>query len=155
MLKRLFALGFLCFVCLTACGLVSACSKDAVISVYNRVLLAAGDNILTKDLHGERRFGVDTYTGTYEASLENASFRERLFGNTSVERTDGYHFMITADFDAEEGSASLELQRDDEAPETLFSGSGHFEAEVELGPGSGYFLLDTTAYTGDIYLSIK
>lgn len=155
MIRRLVLLIFLCLVCFTACGLISACNKDAVIGVYNRVLLAAGDNILTKDLHGERHFGVDTYAGTYQVSLENASIRERLFGNTSVERADGYHFIVAADFDAEQGTASLELQKDDEPPETLFSGSGHFETEVDLGPGSGYFLLDTTAYTGDIYLSIK
>lgn len=155
MLRRIFALVFLCLVTLTVCGLITACSKDSIIGVYNRMLQTMGDNILSQDLHGERIFGVDTYAGTYKVTLENASIRERLFGNTSVERTDGYHFVISADFDAEEGSAALELQQDGEDPRTLFEGSGHFDAEVDLGPGSGYFILDTSAYTGDIRLSIK
>lgn len=155
MIRRLILLIFLCLVCFTACSLISACSKDALIGVYNRVLLAAGDNVLTRDLHGERLFGVDTYAGTYTVSLENGTIRERLFGNTSVERTDGYSFIITADFDAQEGTAALELQQGSDDPEVLFEGTGHFETEVELGPGSAYFILDTTAYTGDIQLSIK
>lgn len=155
MFRRLFVLFSVCIFSFAVCGFLSGCSKDVLLGAYNRALQVAGEQVLTADPHGERRFGTDSYAGTYKVTLENATIRERLFGNTSVERSDGYHFEIRADFDAESGIAALELQHGSDDPEILFSGTGRFEKEVDLGPGSDYFILDTDEYTGEISLSIK
>ena len=155
MKRRLFLIIIACMICLSVPGLLSACTKDSLLGIYNRSLQAAGENVLTSHPTGDRAFGSDAYAGTYTAALEDATIREYLFGGTSIDREDGYHFALEADFDARQGSASLILEEGSEDPQVLFSGSGHFETELDLGPGSDYFVLETTDYTGDISLSIQ
>ena len=138
-------------------GTLCGCSKDSIIGMFNSIVMSLGDNSLTKneDLHGTRTFGKDTYTGSYDLICEDASFRERLFGNTSVEREDGYTLHITADFDGSEGSAALYLKEGFQDEEKLFSGPGIHDEEIEIGPGSDYFILETDHFTGNITLVIE
>lgn len=133
------------------------CSKDSVIGMFNSIIMTLGDDSLTKnaDLTGVRTFGKDTYTGTYEVICENSSFRERLFGNTSVEREDGYTLHITADFAGDEGNAALYLKEGFEEEQQLFSGSGVYEQKLEIGPGSDYLILETDHFTGKISLAVE
>lgn len=138
-------------------GTMCGCSKDSVMSMFNSVIMNLGDNALTRnaDLHGVRTFGSDTYAGTYEVVCENATFRETLFGNTSVERPDGYTLRITADFEVADGMAGLYLKEGFENVCELFKGAGIYEEEIEIGPGSDYFILETEHFTGNIALRIE
>lgn len=154
MKKRLFLICFACMFCLCAAELLSACSKDGLLDMYNRSLQAGGRNVLTRNLQGERQEGNDSYTGTYTADLKDATVREYLFGGTSIEREDGYHFTVEADFHPTQGSAALVLEEGSEEPQTLFDGTGHFETELDLGPGSAYFVLDAADCTGSVSVSV-
>ena len=52
--------------------LFSGCSKDQVLDTYNSVLQAAGSVQLTSSfsLQGERKGGIDDFTGTYQAEYD-------------------------------------------------------------------------------------
>ena len=136
--------------------LSAGCTKNAALGLYNSVLMNIGDKTLTDSsrLAGRREFGSDTYVGTYSADVEDASFEEYLFGNTSIEREGGYKLSICADFALTAGSCTLLLERDGTDPEVLFEGSGTFAGEVEFGPGSAYFLLRADGATGTIDVEI-
>lgn len=141
-------------ICMTLC--FAACTKDAILGCANAIMLGIGDDVLTKDnkLTGERTFGVDAYTGTYTASYEDATVKETLFGNTSIERAAGKQVHLRATITTQSGSASLLLLSGTEEPKVLLE-DGSLEMDLEIEPTSQYILFETKDFTGTLDMSIQ
>lgn len=141
-------------ICITMC--LAACTKEAILGCANAVMLGVGQDVLTKDtdLTGGRTFGVDSYTGTYTASYEDATVKETLFGNTSIERAAGKEVRLRATITTQNGSASLLLLSGTEEPKMLLE-DGNLEMDLEIEPSSQYILFETKNFTGTLDMSIE
>lgn len=141
-------------ICITMC--LAACTKDAILGCANAVMLGVGGDVLTKesDLTGERTFGVDSYTGAYTASYEDATLKETLFGNTSIERSAGKEVHLRATITTQSGSASLLLLSGTEEPRVLLE-DGKLEMDLEIKPSSQYIMFETKDFTGTLDITIE
>lgn len=137
--------------------ILSGCSKDEIVENYNQVLQEIGDNALSRDkeLQGTRKFGEDSYIGTYQADYDNFTGEERLFGGTSLERASGNEICISCDLDMEAGKAKLCLLTGNEEPQILCDTSTSYSNTLELPSASNYIILQTENFTGSIDLTVK
>ncbi|TEB16272.1 hypothetical protein Psfp_01499 [Pelotomaculum sp. FP] len=143
-----------------ACCLVFAltgCTKDEILGTYNDAIQAAGDAQLTsnRSLEGKRKYGVDHYTGTYDADYEDFSGTEYLFGGTSIDREAGNEIEITCNLNITDGSAKLVLQSGADDPQILIESTGDYSETIELPPAGNYIVVECDDFTGSIELEIK
>lgn len=144
----------LIFICLIS---VSACSKEEIVDGYNQVLQDIGESNLTsdKELQGERKFGEDSYVGSYEADYKEYSGEEKIFGGTALERDSGNEISIECNIRMEDGKIRLLLQTGDSDPKVLFETSGNYSDTLELPSASNYITIQADNFTGTIDLNIK
>ena len=57
---------------LTGCSFLGNIDKDTVLEKYDKFIGVMGQRVLTEDkkLKGERKFGIDTYVGSYESKIQ-------------------------------------------------------------------------------------
>lgn len=139
-----------------ACCLVS-CAKDTILDFANAVISNIGDNVLTKgyDLQGRRKFGQDSYTGTYSGEYNNDTVREVLFGSTSIERRSGNKVQMHVNLAEDQGSGTLLLVRDGKDPEILLDGTGTLDTEIDVCPGSSYLIFESRDFSGTLNVSVE
>lgn len=117
-----------------------------------------GDRVLTKDksLVGERVFGEDNYVGTYEASYQQFSSAEYLFGGATLGTDEGKEIQITYNADIQSGEVSVLWNNDDDSGEELilFEGSGEQSETVEIKGGWEYLIIKGKELEGNIKLDI-
>lgn len=136
---------------------ISACTKKEIVNRYNQVLQDVGKSNLTSDkkLQGERKFGKDSYVGSYEADYKKYSGEEKIFGGTALERNTGNEISIDGNIRIEEGKIRLLLQTGDDDPKVLFEAQGSYSDTIELPSASNYITIQADNFTGVIDLNIK
>ena len=147
----------LCVLALMAGCLLPGCSKDEILDVYGDVVAAVGNVGLTADfaLQGEREFGEDKYTGTYEAEYQDFSGEEGLFGGTMLERGENEHVTVAGSIRCEAGQGKLVWNCGAAEPVVVAEGEGEFSKTVYLSPGSNYFNFKAEGFTGNLELAIE
>ena len=131
--------------------------KDAILDAYGSLVDAAGALALTPDrsLQGERVWGEDDYTGTYEANYEDFSGTELLFGGTTLDREAGNTVELSCSLNIEEGEAAVFLCSGSEDPVILLSESGEYSSTIEVGGGSTYIGVWGEGVTGSVSIRIE
>ncbi|WP_052400814.1 hypothetical protein [Oceanobacillus jeddahense] len=122
---------------ITAFMLLVGCSSSGSNddeNFFSEIIRKAGDKLtsfvgepsLTKDksLEGDRSFGEDDYTGTYEAVYQQFSGRENLFGGASIDGSEGKTIQITYNANIESGEAEVFWNTADSEKQLLFEGQG-------------------------------
>ena len=137
--------------------LFSGCSKDQVLDTYNSVLQAAGSVQLTSSfsLQGERKGGIDDFTGTYQAEYDDFSGTEYLFGGTFVEREAGKDVFVQCNLENTSGTAQLFWTYGNHEVETLLEVSGRYSETLTLPEGGVYFGVIGEGFRGTIDLCIE
>ena len=140
-----------------AAGATDDSVKDAIVDAYGSLVDAAGSWVLTPDrsLQGERVPGEDDYTGTYEASYEDFSGTELLFGGTTLDREAGNTIELTCSLDIEEGDAAIFLRSGGEEPVLLLSGSGDYSGTIAVGGSSTYLGVWGEGVTGGVAIQME
>lgn len=145
--------------CFVLCCLFSlaACTKEEVTAQYNETLQAIGDENLTSDanLQGERRFGEDSYVGTYQAEYAGFTGEEIVFGGTAVEREAGNEVKLSCDLTLAEGTVQVLFQSGDNPPEVLCDTAGSHTATLPLPSGGNYLIVQAENATGSIRLTVE
>ena len=116
-----------------------------------------GEPSLTKDksLEGERVFGEDDYTGTYEAVYQHFSGRENLFGGASLAGREGKTIQITYNANIESGVAEVFWNTADSEKQLLFEGQGEHTENIDLQGGWEYLSLEGDELEADIRVKIE
>ena len=150
-------MAFLFTVLLMAGVLLPGCSREQMLEGYDTVIQAAGTLGLTasRSLEGERAFGADKYTGTYEAVYEDFTGEEYVFGGTAITRREGETLRVRCVIRAESGSMKLDRNYGSDDPVTLLEGEGTYEDVIYLTPGSNYFALVGGGFTGSVELTME
>lgn len=135
----------------------AGCSKDQVLDAYNSVLKTAGSMQLTSDfsLQGERKKGVDDFTGTYQAEYDAFSGTEYLFGGTFIEREAGKDVSVQGTLENTSGSAQLFWTYGNHEVEILLEDDGSYSETLTLPEGGVYFAIKGEAFTGTVDLTIE
>lgn len=133
------------------------CSKDQVLDAYNSVLNAAGSAQLTSSfsLQGERKSGVDDFTGTYQAEYDGFSGTEYLFGGTFIERAAGKDVSVQCTLEITGGTAQLFWTYGNHETAVLLEVSGSYSETLTLPDGGVYFGVTGDAFTGTVDLCIE
>ncbi|WP_343208167.1 hypothetical protein [Anaerolentibacter hominis] len=136
--------------------LATGCSKDTVLDGYNQLLNMVGKIALTGSLslEGEREYGSDRYTGTYQAEYQDFNGTETLFGGTGLSREEGNKLTITCKFTADEGKAVLFFSGKDD-PEVLCGEYDDWTGTVTLSGGSEYIGICGENFTGSVDLTVE
>ena len=142
---------------LLAGTLLPGCSKADILSGYDSVIRLAGELGLTgdKNLQGERQFGTDHYTGTYDVDYVNFTGTEHIFGGTALERKEGETVEITCRIEGSAGEARLICNYGSDGPMILLDGAGEYAETIYLTPGSNYFTVQCEDFTGSVELKIE
>lgn len=137
--------------------LFAGCSKEEIISEYNRIMQEVGDDSLTSDrkLQGERSFGVDSYVGEYKADYKEFSGEEILFGNTSLNREAGNSIKIVCEIEKEEGTIQLLWKEGAEEPEILLEDEGECSKTITLPSAGGYLTAAGEDFSGHMELNVE
>ena len=146
------------FVLLLLAGtLLPGCSKAQVLDAYDSVVRAAGNLGLTSaiTLKGEREFGEDRYTGTYEVDYVNFMGEESIFGGTALTWRSREALTVTWTIDGTEGTARLVWNCGADEPVVLTETYGSDVQVIYLAPGSNYFNVECENFTGRIELTIE
>ncbi len=141
-------------VCLTLI-LCSGCTKDEFLNIYENVNEKAGDMVLTSKskLKGNREFGEDHYTGTYEVAYKKFKGEEVLFGGTTIEReNDNIHIELNVE--NSDGNIKIYMKLK-EKEETLAIEDGSYEFDFNVKDGSNYLIIDGDNYSGKVDIEIK
>ncbi len=141
-------------ICLTLI-LCSGCTKDGFLNIYENVNEKAGDMVLTNKskLKGNREFGEDHYTGTYEVTYKKFKGEEVLFGGTTIEReNDNIHIEINVE--NSEGNIKIYMKLK-EKEETLAIEDGSYEFDFNVKDGSNYLIIKGDNYSGKVNIEIE
>lgn len=132
-------------------------SKDEILGYYNAAIQFAGDFELTGNfsLTGKRKYGVDHYTGTYNADYRHFSETEYLFGGTTIDREYGNSITISCCLETEEGTGEVFWISGSEEPTVLFSGDGDYTYVLTLPEGGNYIGIRGDVFTGRVEMEIK
>ncbi len=138
-------------------GILTGCSKDEILDTYNSAIRIGGYAQLTGNwsLEGQRKYGVDHYTGTYTANYEEFSGAEYLFGGTSIGREAGNEIEIACNLNIKDGKAKLLFQSGSDDPQILIESTGEYSELIKLPPSGNYILVEGDDFTGSIKLEIK
>ena len=142
---------------LSGCLIFTGCSKDEILGHYNNVIQSAGSLELTNDLSlkGTREYGVDHYTGTYNADYENFSKTEYLFGGTSIEREAGKSITVSCSLNIIDGTAKVFWVSGSNEATTLIEASGDYSGTITLPDGGNYIGIVGESFTGNVELNIE
>ncbi len=137
--------------------LLSGCDDTSFLGMYRAVVQAAGDLALTgaDALQGERAFGVDHYTGRYEARYDLFTGKETLFGGIDLNRAAGDALHVRAELSCEDGQATLMFTSSGAEPTALLSGPGVYEGDLTLPDAGNYLVLEAVGLTGQLTLEAK
>lgn len=130
--------------------------KDSILNGFNDFLHHFSTEALTdnRDLQGERKAGIDTYTGAYSAEYDNFDDTEYLFGGTGLEREDGNGLTITYKLEITQGKAELywrNKDRDAVIAEKSDAGTYH----ITLNSGDDYLILEGDGFTGSLQVTVE
>ncbi len=139
---------------LTACGKGSL--KDNFIDGYDNLLQSVSKHALTedKDLTGEREYGVDEYTGSYEADYKKFNGEEFLFGGTVLERNKGNALKVTYTLKITSGTAALYWLAAGEEY-TIASEDADDVYEFTIGSGDNYIVLKGEDFSGTLTMTVR
>ncbi len=142
---------------ISCCLALTGCSKDQILGHYNQAIQIAGFAELTKNHHltGQRKTGVDDYTGTYTANYEDASITEYIFDGTAIERATGKNITVTCTLTVTKGSAKVFWLSGSNEPAVLLEGSGTYIEELILPDGGNYFGIEGEGFTGKVEMRIE
>ena len=151
---------FILFLMMIACCfvfLLTGCTKDEIINIYNNIMQDIGDGSLTKDrkLQGERSFGSDKYVGSYCADYDGFTGTETLFGGTALERDDGNEINITCTLGITDGTAKVLFKSGADDPQVLIESTGNYSDTIKLPSASNYIIVECDDFKGSIELEIK
>ncbi len=132
-------------------------NKEEVLNQFNQKISELGDKALTTDnkLQGKRTFGIDKYTGTYNAGYKKYDGTEILFGGTDVERKLGNKLEINIHLNKESGDAVIYLANGKISKNILIEGNGEVSKTIEILDGSNYIILEGNNFSGNVEIEIK
>ncbi len=139
---------------LTACG--NGSLKDNFVDGYDNLLQSVSKHALTedKDLAGEREYGVDEYTGNYEAEYKKFNGEEFLFGGTALERNEGNSLKVTYTLKITSGTATLYWLAAGEEY-TIASEDANDVYEFTIGSGDNYIVLKGKNFSGTLMMTVE
>ncbi len=139
---------------LTACG--NGSLKDNFIDGYDNLLQSVSKHALTenKDLAGEREYGVDEYTGNYEAEYKKFNGEEFLFGGTALERNEGNSLKMTYTLNITSGTATLYWLASEEEY-TIASENANDVYEFTISSGDNYIVLKGEDFNGSLTITVE
>lgn len=140
---------------LTGCSFLGNIDKDTVLEKYDKFIGVMGQRVLTEDkkLKGERKFGIDTYVGSYEVKYNNFTGEEVLFGGTNINRENN-ELQVTWDIESEEGNIEVLYYHSSKKPQVL--NLEEWENKViSITPGSHYISLKATSFSGKVTLNVS
>ncbi len=158
--KTLIALGVaVCMIlCFAGCGVNhdEGDLKDNLIDGFNNWMQSFSKHAITKtkNLQGERKNGIDQYTGSYTASYDEFNGEEFIFGGTALDRDNGSNLEATYSLTIISGKATLYW---------LSSGEEHIICEASesdtykftLSSGDNYIVLRGDDFNGSLELTVK
>lgn len=151
-MKKVFIFLTLIILTLTLC---SGCSKDEVLSFYEKTSEQFGDLVLTinSKLKGERNFGQDHYTGTYEVVYKNFNGAEIIFGGTTIDREDeSIHIKLEVSDSIGDLKIIYKLK---EKEKVLAIQDGTYEYDFNVNDGSNYLIIKGNNYSGQVNIKIE
>ena len=149
-MKKVFI--FLTLITLTLC---SGCTKDEVLDFYERTSEQFGDLVLTikSKLKGNRDFGEDHYTGTYEVVYKNFTGEEVVFGGTTIDREEeNIHIKLEISDSIGDLKIIFKLK---EKEEVLAMKDGTYEYDFNVKDGSNYLIIKGNNYSGKVNIKIE
>ena len=149
-MKKVFI--FLTLITLTLC---SGCTKDEVLDFYERTSEQFGDLVLTikSKLKGDRDFGEDHYTGTYEVVYKNFTGEEVVFGGTTIDREEE-NIHIKLEISESKGDLKI-IFKLKEKEEVLAMKDGNYEYDFNVKDGSNYLIIKGNNYSGKVNIKIE
>ena len=149
-MKKVFI--FLTLITLTLC---SGCTKDEVLDFYERTSEQFGDLVLTikSKLKGDRDFGEDHYTGTYEVVYKDFTGEEVVFGGTTIER-ENEDIHIKLEISESKGDLKI-IFKLKEKEEVLAMKDGTYEYDFNVKDGSNYLIIKGNNYSGKVNIKIE
>ena len=135
--------------------LCSGCTKDGFLNIYKSANEKVGDMVLTSQskLKGNREFGEDHYTGTYEVTYKKFKGEEVIFGGTTIERdNDNIHIKLNVENSDWNIKIYMKLK---EKEESLAIEDGFYEFDFNVKDGSNYLIINGDNYSGKVNIEIK
>lgn len=148
------------FMCLCLVLGLSACGKgnlkDNFVDGYDNLLQSVSKHALTenKDLAGEREYGVDEYTGNYEAEYKKFTGEEFLFGGTGLDRNEGNSLKMTYTLKITSGTATLYWLAAGEEY-TIASEDANDVYEFTISSGDNYIVLKGEDFNGSLTMTVE
>ena len=151
-MKKVFIILILSTIVLTLC---SGCSKDEVLSFYEKTSEQFGDLVLTinSKLKGERDFGIDHYTGTYKVVYKKFNGSEIIFGGTTIDR-EGESIHIKLEVSDSIGDLKI-IYKLKEKEKVLAIQDGTYEYDFNVKDGSNYLIIKGNNYSGQVNIKIE
>ena len=143
------------FLTLIALALCSGCTKDEVLDFYERTSEQFGDLVLTikSKLKGDRDFGEDHYTGTYEVVYKDFTGEEVVFGGTTIDREEeNIHIKLEISDSIGDLKIIFKLK---EKEEVLAMKDGTYEYDFNVKDGSNYLIIKGNNYSGKVNIKIE
>lgn len=149
-MKKLFIILGIIFLTFT---FIVTTSKEKILEKYNHTLESVGALRLTstEKLQGARTFLNNHYTGIYEATYNNYSGEEYIFGSTSLNSIENVHIKIVLENTT--GKINITLNQRGKITE-LCQDQNTCEYDFSLSSGSNYLSLNMNNYTGNIFISL-
>ncbi|MBS6025877.1 MAG: hypothetical protein KIB00_17530 [Paeniclostridium sordellii] len=136
---------------------LTACSKDEILNIYDKVVSSTGELQLTKErnLVGTKKSGEDDYTGEYTAEYENFTGKEYIFGGTTIDRKAGNEIEVKCNLNIEKGVAKLMFVSGSDDPEVLMEESGEWSDTIKLPKGGNYLFIEADDLYGSMKLEVN
>lgn len=128
----------------------AGCSKEKTLESYDEIIRNLGNSSLTNSwkLKGNRIFGEDDYTGTYEVLYKKFSGEEIVFGGTTIKREpENIHVKIK--IKDSEGNIKIMMNLKEQT-EVLALEDGIYEYDFNVKDGSNYLVIEAEEYSGKI-----
>lgn len=126
-------------------------SKDVILNTYNDFIQVVSSSGISKDedLVGKRKFGVDTYVGSYHANYENITKDEVIFGGTSLNRDNGNTIRLKVEVEKDSGNIEvISMIGNDQI--TLIHDTGEYKENIYVDGKSYYLMIKVKDFTGNI-----
>ncbi len=137
-------------------GTAVSFNKDDIVLGFNNAIQDIGDNVLTTDrtLEGNRVFGKDKYTGIYNASYNDFTGEEVLFGGTELNREYGNELNLNISVNKTSGKIIIYMRNGIEQ-KILIEDTGEYKNTITIPDGSNYFIVKCTDFNGEINVKIE
>lgn len=129
-------------------------NKDDILEKYDRIIGVVGETVLTEDnkLKGDRKFGIDTYVGSYEVKYNSFTGEEVLFGGTNIKK-ENTDLKVTWEIEKENGNIELLYYHGSKKPQVL-NKKERGNIEISIGSGSHYISLKATSFSGKVSINV-